>query len=171
MRSGDIVLQYAGQPVSSPRELQGYVEESKIGSTEPLTVLRDGKRMTLNATCREMPGEYAQTGNNSESPGNKESSRFDKLGIQVENLTPDVAEQLGVKVEHGVAITDVRSGSPADLAGLSTGMVITEADRHPVKTTGDLRKALETQPLNKGVLLLVRSGEGSRFVVIRVESE
>ena len=171
LRSGDIVLQFAGQSVSNPRELQGCVEKSKIGSTASLTILRDGKKMTLNVTCHEMPGENAQAGNNSESPGNKESSRFEQLGIQVENLTPEVAEHLGVKAEHGVAITEVRSGSPAELAGLGTGMVITEADRHPVKTTDDLRKALEGQPLEKGVLLLVRSAQGSRFVVIRVEGK
>ena len=127
--------------------------------------------MTINVTCREMPGEFAMSGNSAESAGNKESSRFDKLGIQVENLTPEVAEQLEIKAEHGVAITDVRSGSPADLAGLTTGMVIAEADRQPVKTTGDLRKALEARPLDKGVLLLVRTAQGSRFVVIHVESK
>jgi serine protease Do len=171
LRTGDVVLQFAGQPVSSPRELQGYVEQSKIGSTEPLTILREGKKMTVNVTCREMPREFAQAGNTSENPGNNETSRFDQLGLQVENLTPDVAEHLGVKVEHGVAITDVRSGSPAELAGLTTGMVITEADRHPIKTTDDLRKVLENRPLDKGVLLLVQSAEGSRFVVIRVETK
>ena len=171
LKSGDIVLQYAGQPVSNPRELQGYVEKSKIGSTEPLTILREGKKMTIDVTCREMPDEYAQAGNTSESPGNKESSRFDQIGIQVENLTPDVAEHLGIKVEHGVAITGVRSSSPAQLAGLTTGMVITEADRHPIKKTDDLRQVLENRPLDKGVLLLVQSAEGSRFVVIRVETK
>jgi serine protease Do len=171
LKSGDIVLQFAGRPVSNPRQLQGYVEQSKIGSKEPLTILRDGKKMTIDVTCREMPGENTHNGVTSESAGNKELSRFDKLGIQVENLTPEIAEQLGVKAEHGVAITDVRSGSPADLAGLTPGMVITEADRQPVRTTDDLHKTLEARPLNKGVLLLVRSAEGSRFVVIRTESE
>ncbi len=171
LKAGDIVLQFAGRPVSSPRVLQGYVETSKIGSSEPLTILREGKQMTIHVTCREMPGENAQTGTNSKAPGNKESSRFDQLGIQVENLTPEVAEHLGIKAEHGVAITEVRSGGPAELAGLSPGMVITEADRQPVKTTGDLRKALEARPLDKGVLLLVRSAEGSRFVVVHVESK
>ncbi len=171
LRPGDIVLQFAGQPVSNPRELQGCVEKAKIGGTEPLTILREGKKMTINVTCREMPGESAESGNNSENPGNKEPSRFDQLGIQVDTLTPAVAEHLGVKAEHGVVITDVRSGSPADLAGLSAGMVITEADRQTVKTTDDLRKTLEARPLDKGVLLLVRSAEGSRFVVIRAESK
>ncbi len=43
------------------------------------------------------------------------------------------------------------------------------SDRQPVKTTGDLRKALEARPLDKGVLLLVRTAAGSRFVVVRGE--
>ena len=64
LKSGDIVLQFAGHPVSSPRELQGYVEESKIGAAEPLVVLRDGKRMTLEAVCREMPKAYGETAAN-----------------------------------------------------------------------------------------------------------
>ena len=70
-----------------------------------------------------------------------------------------------------MAITDVRSGSPAEMAGLTTGMVITEVDRQPVKTTDGLEKALQNAHLDKGVLLLVRSAEGSRFVVIRVENK
>jgi serine protease Do len=173
LKVGDIVLQFASHPVATPRQLQWAVEKSKIGGTEPMVILRAGKKMTLNVTARLMPSEYARAEGNGENPGHKEpaeSSRFKQLGIQAENLTPELAEHLGVKAEHGVAITDVRSGSPAEMAGLSTGMVITEADRHPVKTTDDLRKALETRPLSKGLLLLVRSAEGSRYVVIQATS-
>jgi serine protease Do len=86
-------------------------------------------------------------------------------------LTPEVAERLSIEAEYGIVITNVRSGSPADLAGLTTGMVISEVDRHPVKTVEDFRKMLDSRPLDKGVLLLIRTGEGSRFVVIQVESE
>ena len=49
-------------------------------------------------------------------------------------------------------------------------MVITQANRKPVKTTADLRKALEAKPLSKGLLLMVRTEEGSRFVVIQATS-
>jgi len=169
LKPGDIILKFAGQAVSGPRELQGMVEQAKIGSTEPLLLLRNGKETTLNVTCREMPSESAMASMGSHGRGS-ESSSFDKLGLQVEDLTSQVAEQLGIKAEHGVAITEVRSGSPAALAGLSSGMVITEVNRQPVKTVADFRKALDAKPLDKGVLLLVRSTEGSRFVVIRVES-
>jgi len=127
--------------------------------------------MTLDVICREMPADFGMASKTSPQSENPATSRFEKLGIQVEDLTPAVAEQLGVKIDHGVAITDVRSGSPADRAGLSSGMVITEANRQPVKTVEDFRKALESKPLDKGALLLVRSAEGSRFVVINVESK
>ena len=60
-------------------------------------------------------------------------------------------------------------GSLAGQAGLESGMVIIQANRKPVPTVEDLRKILEQQSLEKGVLLLVQSAEGSRFVVIRVE--
>ena len=86
----------------------------------------------------------------------------------MENLSADVAEQLGVKADHGVVITEVRPGSPAEEAGLATGMVITQANRQDVKSVKDLQKVLQ-QPLDKGLLLLVRTPEGARFVAVRVE--
>ena len=168
VKAGDVILKFAGRAVNTPRELQGIVEMQNIGGSAPLVVLRDGKEMTLNVTCREMPEDFAMSGPRSHDRGG-ESSHFDKLGLQVEDLTPQLAEQLGVKADHGVAITQVRSGSPAERAGLSAGMVVTEVDRKPVKTTDDFGKAIESQPLEKGVLLLVQSSGGSRFVVIRME--
>jgi serine protease Do len=171
LKAGDIIVEFAGKAVSSPHELQGLVEMAKAGSTDPLTIIRDGNRLTLQVTGAEMPASFGVARAGSQKPGNAESPHFDKLGIQVENLAPQVAEQLGVQVEHGVVITDVRSGSPGDLAGLTSGMVITEADRQPVKTVDEFRKALDNKPLENGLLLLVRTAEGTRFVVIRVESE
>ena len=62
LKPGDIILKFAGQAVSTPRELQGIVEQAKIGSTDPLVLLRDGKEMTLNVTCRELPSDLAMAG-------------------------------------------------------------------------------------------------------------
>jgi serine protease Do len=172
LKPGDIVTEFAGKPVSNPRELQGMVEMSKVNSSAPLTILRDGKQMTLSVICAERPATLSMArAKSEEEPGKAESSRFEKLGIQVEDLTPQVAQQLGIEAEQGVVITNVRSGGPANLAGLSTGMVIAEADRQPIKSVADFRKVLDSKPLDKGLLMLVRTAEGSRFVVIRTASE
>ncbi|MGA2253808.1 MAG: Do family serine endopeptidase [Thermoguttaceae bacterium] len=168
---GDVILDFSGKAVSSPRQLQGLVEMSNVGSSESLTILRGGKQMTLNVNCGEQPADFGVARIGSRGSGNPEPSHFEKLGIQVADLTASVAAHLGIKTEHGVVITDVRSGSPADLAGLTSGVVITEANRQPVKSVADFRKALGAKSLEKGVLLLIRSAEGSRFVVIGPESE
>jgi serine protease Do len=171
LQPGDVILDFAGKGVSNPRELQSLVEMSRIGSHQPLTILRDGKQMTLTVTCAEQPSDYGLARFGPQELGNAETSQFEKLGIQVEDLTPQVAEQLGMKAVHGVVITEVLPGSPAEMAGLSSGMVITQADRQPINSVGDLYKVLKSRPLNKGLLLLVQTTEGNRFVVIQVQSK
>jgi serine protease Do len=169
LKPGDVIVQFDGKNVASPQELQGLVEQVDIGSQKPLVVVRDGKRVTLQVTLHEQPAEFGVAQRMGES-AKPESSSFQNLGIEIETLTGEVAEQLGMKGQEGVVITDVRSGSPADQAGLESGMVITQANRKAVKSVEDLRNALERQALEKGVLLLVRTSEGSRFVVIRVDA-
>jgi len=169
LKPGDVIVEFDGKAVAQPNELQGLVEETKIDSRQPMVVVRDGKRVTLEVTVHEQPADYGLARNGSQGFGNAESSRFDKLGIEVETLNADIAEQLGIHGSEGVVVTHVRSGSPADLAGLTTGMVITEANRKPLKTVDDLRKALDEQPLEKGTLLLVRTAQDARFVVVKPE--
>ena len=143
------------------------MEAVKPGSTRPLLVLRDGKEMTLQVKCQEMPANFGLASDRSgggEGPAVGEASKLDELGIQVQEVTPALAEQLKVKVDHGVAITDVKPGSPAEAAGLSTGMVITEANRQPINSVADLRKALSKS--SKSVLLLVRSEAGTQFIPV-----
>jgi serine protease Do len=167
VKPGDVIIEFDGKAVSSPSELQGLVEQARIGAKQAMVVMRDGKRVTLDVTAAEQPADYGLAGRG--GPGHGESSQFDKLGMEVETLTADVAKQLDVQAEEGVVITNVRPGSPAEMAGLTTGMVITQANRMPVKSVDAFRKALEKQPLEKGLLLLVQSPEGTRFVVIQLE--
>jgi serine protease Do len=145
------------------------VEQAPIGQRESLVVLRDGKRVTLEFVTNEMPANAGVARSGSHGHGG-ESSRFEKLGLQVETLTADLAEQLGVKAASGVVITNVVQGSPADMAHLSNGMVITEVNRKPVKSVDDFRKAVNERTIAKGLLLLVQTSDGSLYVVLRAET-
>ncbi len=168
VQPGDVILQFAGQAVNDPRQLQNLVERSPIGSSQPMLLLRDGKEMTVNVTCNELPADATAAASPSGRSEGGSHANFDQLGIQAEALTGSLAEQLGVKADSGVAITEVRPGSPAALAGLAKGMVITHANRKPVKSPADLRKAIEAKPLSEGLLLMVRTEEGSRMVLLHV---
>jgi serine protease Do len=168
LQSGDVILEFAGKPVNNPLDLQVAVEQAPIGTTQPLTVTRKGQQVSLKVALREQPANYdviARNRPHGSGPGGTLGD--DKLGVDVGELTPDVAEKLGVKSGEGVVITDVRRGSRAEMAGLAAGMVIAEIGQRPVKSVADFRAAMEKQSLDKGVLLLVRTSEGTRFLVIQ----
>jgi len=167
MQAGDVVVEFDGKPVVSPQDLQMAVDQAPIGQRQTVGLIRDGKRMTLEVTTGEQPADYGLAGGESIRPGRGNTVQYGKLGIEVGKLTPEIAEKLGVKSAEGVVITDVREGSPAETARLTAGTVIVEVDRKLVKSLEDFRAAMEKQSLKKGILLLVRSGQGTGFVSIR----
>jgi serine protease Do len=167
IQPGDVIVKFAGHAVNTPRELQNYVEESPIGSSQSLDLLRDGKALTIQVVSNELPADAVASANHAEK-GEGSGATFEQLGIEAETLTGSLAEQLAVKASSGVAITEVQPGSPAAMAGLGKGMVITHVNRQPVKTVAELRKALDAGSLAKGLIVNVRTQEGNRMVMLRV---
>jgi serine protease Do len=168
LQQGDVIVEYAGVAVSSPNELQLLVEQSQLGRPHVLGIVRNGKRMDLNFTPEEQPTEFgARAGERGDDQPQSESSRLDKLGLEVGSLDAAVAQQLGMKGIEGVVITDIQTSSPADLAGLSSGMVITEVNRQPIQSIDEFEAAVKKAKSDDGLLLLVRSREGARFVVLK----
>ncbi len=170
LKAGDLILNFDHKPVGDVQQLVGLVDRSPVNSKVTVEILRDGKRMELPVTLREQAADYGLASRGfGGRQGKSEPAKVDKLGIQVDALTKEVAEQLGLKAGEGVVITDVAPGSLAARTGLTTGMAITQVNRKPVQSVEEFQKALDSQPLSKGVLLLVRTAEGSRFVAIRAD--
>ena len=59
------------------------------------------------------------------------------FGLQLQDLTPDLSDALGVPDGQGVVISDVDEGSPAHDAGIQAGMVIVKVGRFPVNSVGE----------------------------------
>jgi len=169
LKAGDVITKFDGKPVGDMQQLVGMVDRSPIGESRKLEVVRDGKRQEISVTLREQPSDYGVAVRGPERSGRHEPAKVDRLGLQVEALTKEVADQLGLKAGEGVVVTEVAPGSLASRAGVATGDVITQVNRKPVRLAQDFKKALDAQPISKGVLLLIRTPEGSRFVVIRAE--
>jgi len=167
----DVIVEFAGAKINSPRNLQALASRSPIGSSQPVTVLRDGKRVELRVTLREAPANYGERAvRPTEATGEGEASKqYDKFGLQVGPLTGDVAQQLGITTASGVVITAVEDGSPADKAGLTPSMVITQVGKKPVKSVAEFEAEVKNVSPEKGLLLLIRSDEGSRFAVLKSE--
>jgi serine protease Do len=169
IRPQDVIVEFGGSTIHDPRNLSALAGRGAIGNTVPVTVLRDGKRVELKVTLREAPANYGerQTRPVENTDENQQSGDYNKLGLQVGPLTGDVAKQLGMTSGSGVVITAVEQGSLADNAGLEPSMVIAQVGRKTVKGVSEFEAELKNASLDKGVLLLVKSTEGSRFVVLK----
>jgi serine protease Do len=161
LEHGDIVLELENQPVDDVQELQGRVAQMKPGTKVNLVVLRDGDRKTFNIELGSRPTtETARQDDTSEGS-------LDELGFSVENLTPEIAEQLGFKNLEGVIVTDVQQGSQAARQGLEQGMLIMEVDRKPVNNVREFMRAFEEGSKDGTVLLWVNNGQFNLYIPLR----
>ena len=160
LQTGDVILRYAGKEVKHPRELQNMVERCQPGSRHVVEVLRNGKQIELTAVCEAQPSEKPSVAGGA-------PPRVDSLGIQVADLSDDVAEKLGLSSGDGVVITDVAADSLAARAGLRRGAVIVEVNRQTVTSAQQFAELLSEADPEEGILLLVRSANGARYLVLK----
>ncbi len=165
--SGDVIVRFGGQAVATPQALQLAVERSPFGEQVQIEIVRSGKQVELTYEAAEPAGNFARrmTGE-TVAPSSK---RLDDLGLEIAPLTGDVAKQLGFEGATGVVITSVREDSPAADAELSPGMLIVEVNRQKVSTVDQFEAVVQQHQSesNRGILMLVRGANGSRFVVVK----
>jgi serine protease Do len=90
------------------------------------------------------------------------------LGISIQNVTPVIAKQFGLKKNSGVLVSDVLPGSPAEKARLKRGDVVVALNGTPVEDANDLRMHVaRIVPGKTATLTIVRSGE-TRKIDVRV---
>ncbi|MEJ2182548.1 MAG: DegQ family serine endoprotease [Nitrospirota bacterium] len=142
LERGDIIVSYEGKEVKSPRELRNMVASTSPGGKAKLTVVRKGEEKTLSVTIGQLPEHMAAARGQLENV---------LKGISVQNLTPQVRDQLGVPARvQGVVITDAPSGT-----GLRRGDVIVEVDREPVPNVEKYNEVASKVPSGQNVLLLI----------------
>jgi serine protease Do len=165
LQSGDVILEFNGVPISKPGDLQGQVERASVQDSHKIVIVRDGKQLTLEVRVEAMPTSVSAE--EPEPAVEPSQSEINGLGLQLSELNPDVAKQLGLDNTTGLVITGVQPGSPAANAGLEDGMVIRKVGNRTVKSLEDFAAAMDEVNLKDGILLLVRAGQASQFVVIK----
>ena len=168
LKPGDVVVALNGKPVSDNNQLTRDVGVVPPGQSVKLDVVREGKEKSVSVKLAPRPDESEQPARSEKGGGEKEGG--DLLGLQVEDLTPQIARRAQVDLgTKGAVVTDVAPDSPASAAGLDQGDLVLEVNRMPVASAADYRKA--TKGLKKGdtALLRVRRGQGSQYVPVRVK--
>jgi serine protease Do len=162
LKTGDVLRELNGKKIMSSSALQVAVSQIAPGTAIELGILRDGKPETIKVKVGEFHKNAEVADNN--GPGD---SQHGKLGLAVDNLTPDLRSQLNVPSQvKGAAVQSVRPASPADDAGLTPGDVILEVNRRPVTSADNFVNQVHAVPAGKDILLLVWSRGGTTYRVI-----
>jgi len=170
LEPGDVVLSLDGEPVSGPRSLQGIVERLAVDKPYKIEILRDGKRVSVPIVLKQMPDEYTmanvgrQEREEPEEDVEEDVVEVGDYGFKVREMNQ--ADRLGLGSDEGVVVSSVDSNGAAARI-LSVGDVILKVSNRNVESVADFNKGLADVNPEKGLFLFVRSGNGTRFTVIR----
>jgi len=170
LKAGDVVVEFDGRTVRSDRDLVAIVGNTPVGRKVALHVVRDGKNLTIEVkVAKRSDDKDKAAAEDDDAPAVKESGKA-RIGVQVQDLTQELAEQLGLDDTAGALVTEVLESSPAERAGIERGDVVLEANRQPVENAAAFVRIVRAAEPGRSVLLLVRSGRGTRYVAVKAEA-
>lgn len=166
LRPADVITAVDGVNLSTAHDLQREILKKKIGQELELSIWRNGKTQKITLKTGELPSTFAKITKEKPSSAISEPAG-DLYGLQLQNVTPDLAGQFNLKSPAGVLVTDVTPGSPAAEADLQRGDLITEIDEKPVADADTARKLLGSHDAKRGVLLFIERKGQKTYTVIK----
>lgn len=166
LRSGDVIVEFDGKRVTSPKQLTEMVADTPIGKATALKYVRDGRAETATINLGERP---ASAGDSDPSDRDDPEEDGGKIGVSISPVTAELARELKLKIPGGVAVANVQPDSPAAEAGLQRGDVIHRVNRTPVNNRQDYFGALASLKGEKEVTLQVERGGQLRYVSLTLE--
>jgi serine protease Do len=187
LKSGDVITELGGQRIEGAAQFSRMVRETPPGRVMPLTVWRDGRAQAISATLarrasRRTGGHFSWPDGEMHIPmppmppmppmgamGEIFAPRTPRLGIDAEDLSGDLGKYFGAPDGEGVLVREVRSGSPAEKAGLKAGDVIVKVAGERVRTSSDLRASLRAKRESKTVEVVVLRKGTEMTVPVEIE--
>jgi serine protease Do len=164
LQAGDVITAVDGKKVVTSQQLRNEIRPKTIGQEVTLDIFRKGQSLKVKvktgAWTEEAPATLAQ-----KSQGPAEGV-VKELGLTVQSLTAELAEQFEIEKSSGVIVTEVESGSLAD-GKVSAGDIITEVNQKTVANAKEFQESLKKADLKKGVVINVTSKGTSKFKVLK----
>ncbi|MBO0735701.1 MAG: Do family serine endopeptidase [Alphaproteobacteria bacterium] len=92
-----------------------------------------------------------------------------RIGVAIQDLTPDLAQALGTKHTQGAVIARVEPGSPAERAGLRTNDLVIAINGAPMRSGSELKNRVGLSRIGDDVELTIERGGQERNVIVRIE--
>jgi serine protease Do len=168
LRRGDVILSFDGKNVDDAGSLQLAVEQVQPGTKSVVTIVRDGKRQDVSVAPAEQPSDYGVASRPTRGGSGPENEVQAKdWGLTLADVDPNTAASLGLAKAPAIVISNVDPNGRAAEAGLRPGMAIVQVDRQDVVDAEAAVAMLKQADPEEGALLLVKTGQGSRYVVMK----
>lgn len=162
IKQGDVLLALNDIALKDVADLRNRIALTVPGTEVKIHLIREGAPRDIEVNIGEQPADFG-------SVAQKKTTNdiLGDFGLAIQDLTPDLADQLGYKDRQGVIISEVLPDSPAERSGLKTGQLIEEVNKMKISSVTDLKQAMTQSTDTQRVLLKVRSGSFSQYVVLR----
>ncbi len=158
LKQGDVITGYQGRKVLTIGDFRNRVSLTRPGSSAELSILREGKKKLLKVKIAK------QQPLNTLASGPAQST--DEIGMTIQAVSEQLAEQYQIKAGVGVVVTQVKPGSVAAMAGIRPGAVILQANRRKVSTAAEFKKIVNNSRKQKRLLLLIRDQNSQRYLAL-----
>jgi serine protease Do len=161
IQASDVILKFDNKEIGSSNELPRIVASTRPGAKVSVQVWRKGERKDLQLAVGETPEERAAKRQQGRKPSGE---TLGKIGLTVSELSADQRRELNVS---GGVLLENAEGSAAR-AGIRRGDVILAVGNTEIKSVEELNRLLGSGDKPRTVALLVRRGEGSIYVPLRI---
>ncbi|HEX9023714.1 MAG TPA: DegQ family serine endoprotease [Geobacteraceae bacterium] len=159
VKTGDIIIAFDGKEIRSANDLPLIVAETPVGKSVDVAIIRNGKAEHLTIKVAELTEKVAAA---------ESAAPVQSLGMKVENITPQIRQQLGITQKNGVVAMGVEQGSVAAEAGIQAGDIIFEVNRGHIRNLTEYEAAMKKAQKGQPVLFLVKRGKQTFYVSMEV---
>jgi Do/DeqQ family serine protease len=174
LQAGDVILKVDGAEVAMASDVQREILSKEIGQEVQLEVWRAGRTARISVVTGEQPGPLVRvsTKPQRQRPGKVPAppvAQPSSPGFTCRDATKEALQEFGLSRQAGggVIVSKVEAGSPAAVAGLEAGDLITEAGGCPVLSHKDLEEVLGAADPDRGILLLLERAGNRTFAILK----
>jgi len=159
LQASDVILSFNGKTVENSGDLPRMVGLAKPGTKIPMDVWRKGRVQQLSVVLGELPADKPVAG--------QDSKTYSRGGLALSELNAE--QRRALDLDHGVLVEDATGD--AARAGIRTGDVLLAVNNIKIATVAAFRKAIAAVPAGKSVAILVRRGDGSLYIPLKITGE